>query len=291
MDVALTQGEQPAETPDAVLIWGFGEHLISGVLREHPRVRWVHLRRAGVSDEMLAAMRENPSVVFTNGRGGRGPAVAEYAVVALLALLKGLPELHARQDRREWVRDFRMQEAGGKTVAILGLGDVGRNAARLLKAVGMHVIGIRRQPGAVPDVDETYDSAQLRSLLSRVSALIIAAPYTPDTEGLIGANELALMPEGSFLVNVGRGELVDTEALVAALKSGHLAGAALDVFVDEPLPPSSPLWSMPNVIISPHAASHTPESDDRGLEVFLENLRRFRGGEPLLNVVDAGLGY
>jgi len=290
-DVILTQGEQPVETPDAVLIWGFGEHLIGGVLRAHPGIRWVHLRRAGISEEMLAAMRQSPSTLFTNGRGGRGPAVAEYAVVALLALLKGLPELRTRQDSREWVRDFRMQEVRGKTVAVLGLGDVGRNAARLLKAIGMHVIGIRRQPGSVPDVDETYDASQLQSVLPRGSALIVAAPYTPATEGLIGAKELALMPRGSLLVNVGRGELVDTEALIQALASGHLAGAAVDVFVEEPLPGSSPLWSMPNVIISPHAASHTPESDDRSLEVFLENLRRFQGGEPLLNVVDADLGY
>jgi phosphoglycerate dehydrogenase-like enzyme len=166
---------------------------------------------------------------------------------------------------------------------ILGLGDLGRAIARVLRPFGAHVIGVRRSAEPVPEVDRTLPVSALREALPAANILIIAASLTADTRGLIGAPELALLPRGSYVVNVARGGLLDEAALIAALQSGHLAGAALDVFEREPLPPESPLWSMPNVIVTPHAAAHTEATDDRAVDLFAANLRRFLDGEPLVN--------
>jgi phosphoglycerate dehydrogenase-like enzyme len=143
----------------------------------------------------------------------------------------------------------------------------------------------------VSEVDEVFAPKDLGQFLAQLDALVIAAPLTNETRGMIGDAELARLPPGAFLVNVGRGAIVDEGALIAALRSGQLAGAALDVFNEEPLPPTSALWTLPTVVISPHCCDHTPGTDDRGLDLFLDNLRRYVQGEPLRNVVDRRLGY
>jgi phosphoglycerate dehydrogenase-like enzyme len=150
---------------------------------------------------------------------------------------------------------------------------------------------VRRHPVAAPEVDALYALRDLPDFLAQLDALVIAAPLTDETRGLIGRDELMRLPAGAYLINVARGPIVDEDALIAALQSGHLAGAALDVFAEEPLSATSTFWSLPNVIVSPHCCDHTPQTDERGLELFLDNLSRYIREEPLRNVVDLSLGY
>jgi phosphoglycerate dehydrogenase-like enzyme len=179
----------------------------------------------------------------------------------------------------------------GSTVGVLGLGDLGRCTARLLTALGAVVVGLRREAGDVPEVTRTYRTEELPAFLRRLDVLVLAAPLTKETRALIGATELALLPRGAFLVNVGRGPVVCEESLLAALADGHLAGAGLDVFAEEPLPPASPLWSAPGVVLTPHCADSTDQTEERCLELLLEQVRRFSSGERPLNVVDLDRGY
>jgi phosphoglycerate dehydrogenase-like enzyme len=160
-----------------------------------------------------------------------------------------------------------------------------------MRPLGVRLLGIRRHEWSVPEVDETHPPGALFTLLERSNLLVLAAPVTPETRQLVGAEALSRLPRGSYLVNVGRGALLDEAALGEALRSGQLAGAALDVFAEEPLPPTSPLWSLPNLIVTQHTSTHTPENDERSLTLFLDNLERFRRGEALRNVVDRSRGY
>jgi phosphoglycerate dehydrogenase-like enzyme len=220
-------------------------------------------------------------VRLTNGSGASGIAVAEHALALLLALVKRLPELHESQRTHAWKHEFFATELYGRTACVIGLGDVGRSVARLLKAFGVHLLGVRRSAQPVSEVDETHTVDALGSVLERSSIAILAPALTPATQHLVGAVELARLPAGALVINVGRGAVLDEAALIAALVSGHLGGAGLDVLVDEPPPPDSPLWDLPNVIITPHSAAHTGATDDRSVELFLDNLSRLRRGVAL----------
>jgi phosphoglycerate dehydrogenase-like enzyme len=280
--VVLDGGSADAP-PRAVFIWEQRPPMVSALLAAHSAsIEWAQFRRVGVPPPVLQLFDQHPRIVLTNGSGAAGVAVAEHVMTVLLALLKRLPELQQLQQRREWPW-FTNAELQGSTALILGLGDLGRAIARVLRPFGAHVIGVRRAAEPVPEVDRTLPVSALHEALPAANILIIAASLTADTRGLIGAPELALLPRGSYVVNVARGGLLDEAALIAALQSGHLAGAALDVFEREPLPPESPLWSMPNVIVTPHAAAHTEATDDRAVDLFAANLRRFLDGEPLVN--------
>jgi phosphoglycerate dehydrogenase-like enzyme len=186
--------------------------------------------------------------------------------------------VHAQRERR-WER-FAGTDLEGRTVAVVGYGKVGREVGRMAEALGMTVLGVGRA-----------NVGELPALLPRADYLVLAAPHTAETEGMIGAEELDALPRGAVLINVGRGALVDEAALVTALVSGHLGGAYLDVFETEPLPPESPLWAMPNVLVCPHSGSTSDRENARLTDLFCENLRRWQAGEPLLNVLDAERGY
>jgi phosphoglycerate dehydrogenase-like enzyme len=255
-----------------------------------PSLRWVHLRNAGVPEALIAAC-EARGLILTNGSGAQASAIAEYVACALLALCKRLPDLLDSQRRAVWRSDVGVVELRGQTVGILGLGALGRACVRVLQPFGVEIIGFRRTGCAVPEVPEVHTPDLLTAVLPRLNALVIAAPLTPSTRGLVGANELSLLPRGAVVVNVGRGEILDEGALIEALRAEQLGGAALDVFADEPLNPESPLWSVPNLIISPHCADSTQHTADRGLDVFLDNLERWSQGQPLRNVVRADRGY
>jgi len=245
----------------------------------------VHFRRVGVPDSTLNVFRQFPQVQLTTGSGASGIAVAEHALALLLSLLKRLPELGNYQAERAWRHDFTAAELHGQTVCIVGLGDVGRSTARLLRAFGVRILGVRRGGEPLPEVDEMHTPATLANVLRRSSILILAATLTAETRKMIGAAELALLPPGALVINVARGAVMDELALVESLRDGHLGGAGLDVLVDEPPPPESPLWDMPNVILTPHSAAHTRGTDDRAVALFLDNLERFRRGDPLVNRV------
>jgi phosphoglycerate dehydrogenase-like enzyme len=232
--------------------------------------------------------------VFTTASGVHGVPLAEFCAMGMLAFSRGLFAMVEQQGRREWTR-FAGTDLRGRTVAIFGHGSIGVEVGRLSRAMGMHVIGIKRTTDGTraEDVsaDELHPAAALHDVLPRAEFLVVATPHTPETEGAIGAAELALLPAGAVVINVGRGPVIDEPALIRALESGHLGGAVLDVFATEPLPSESPLWAMPNVLISPHSAATSDRENERIVSLFCENLRRYLAGDTLLNVLDTERRY
>ncbi|MCI0433058.1 MAG: D-2-hydroxyacid dehydrogenase [Gemmatimonadetes bacterium] len=235
-----------------------------------------------------------PDCVFTTASGVHAVPLAEFCMLAMFAHSRDLFRMLRGQAVRQWER-FAATDLTGRTLGILGMGAIGRELARRARHTGLHVLGIRRRLDhlTAPDLhlDALFETSHLAHVLPRLDYLVLAAPATPQTWHMIGAREFDLLPAGAFLINVGRGSLVDEGALVGALESGRLSGAALDVFEDEPLPVSSLLWSMPNVIISPHSASTSDRENPRITDLFCENLDRFLHGAPLRNVYDPARAY
>jgi len=255
------------------------------------RVRWVHASSAGIG-QFVARRRYHErwkGVVFTTARGIHAVPLAEFCAMSMLAVSRGLFLMRDQQERRHWER-FAGTDLIGRTLVIFGLGSIGREVARLARAFGMTIIGVKRnvdhEDPAAHGVDELFRAAEFKSVLPRAEFLVLAAPHTKETENVLGVAEFNLLPRGAFLINIGRGALVDEEAMIDALREGRLLGAALDVFATEPLPPDSPLWSMPNVLVSPHSASTSDRENGRLTDLFCDNLRRFLSGEPLRNVLD-----
>ncbi|HEX5077933.1 MAG TPA: D-2-hydroxyacid dehydrogenase, partial [Geminicoccaceae bacterium] len=212
-------------------------------------------------------------------------------VLSLLYFYRDVPRLQRMQRAHRWERHTN-RELAGRRALLIGLGAVGRCIARRLAALDLEVWGARRTPGPPPEaVSRVLPLDDLGAVLGLVDVLVLACPLTPATRGLIGAAELAAMPGGALLVNVARGQVVDEQALIQALRSGRLGGAALDVAEVEPLPDDSPLWDLPNVLISPHSASTVHAENHRIVDIFLANLRRYLGGEPLINRFDPARGY
>ena len=289
--MSSTRPRRRPPAPEVLFVWEQRRQDLADILAADPgRLRWVQFRRVGIPGSTLDLFRAFPRVQLTNGSGASGIAVAEHALATLLALYKGLPRLYDAQRQHTWL-EFPAAELHGQTACIIGLGDIGRSIARLLRPFGVRLLGVRRTPRAVPEVDETHTVDALGALLERSSIVILAAPLTPASQHLLGEPELQRLPAGAYLINVGRAGVVDTAALTRALQTGHLAGAGLDVFDAEPLAADSPLWSLPNVIVTPHSSAHTQPTDDRSVQLFLDNLDRFRRGEPLHSRLDLGLGY
>ncbi len=275
---------------DVLLAWDFHTPALAGAWRSADRLRWVHTASAGV-DNVLTPDVAASDVTVTNSRGVFDGAIAEYVLGLVLAFAKDLPGTWDRQRRREWEhRDT--ERVAGTTALIVGVGPIGRAVARLLRAAGVRVRGVGRTGRTGdPDFGEVAASADLGALLPEVDYLVLVAPLTDETRGLIGAAEFAALRPTARLVNVGRGELVVESALVDALRTGALAGAALDVFEREPLPESSPLWDLPGVVVSPHMSADTVGWRESLADLFLDNLRRWCAGRPLRNVVDKSVGY
>ena len=284
----VQHGESAAfEGPaDVLFVWAQRRPVLADTLaREGAHLRWVHFRRVGIGASIISLFETYAHIQLSNGSGASGIAVAEHALALLLALLKRLPELCERQRDRRWAHEFSAAELHGQTACIVGLGDVGLSLARILRPCGVRLLGVRRQHEPVAEVDETHVVEELDDVLERCSILILAPSLNPSTHHIVGAEQLARLPSGALVINVGRGAVVDETALIAALRSGHLAGAGLDVVEEEPLAPDSPLWDMPNVIVTPHSAAHTEATDDRAVELFLENLERLRRGQALRSLM------
>jgi phosphoglycerate dehydrogenase-like enzyme len=243
---------------------------------------------------LFPAMRQS-DVVLSNSRGMNAAAVAEHALMLMLAAARRLPDAVRAQADRRWIADelSGLPSLRGRTLLIVGLGAIGSALAGMAAALGMRVLATTRdRRDTVPaGVAEVHAPAALAELLPRADIVVLAVPFTADTRGMIGATELALMRPSARLVNVARGKLVDEQALVDALERGVIAGAALDVVAHEPLPPSSPLWSMPNVIITPHVAGFREDYWEAATELFAANLRRHLDGEAVANIVDKRAGY
>lgn len=255
-----------------------------------PALRWLQVFNAGVDHPIFARFLER-GVKLTTASGSAAEPIAQTALAGLLMLARGFPRWLDAQRRGVWEphpqaeipRDLR-----GQTLVVFGLGAIGSALARMARALGLHVVGVRR--GAVrgdEPADEVHPATRLLELLPRADWLAIACPLSDETRNAIDAGALARLPRGAHLLNVARGEIVDEPALVAALREGRLAGAYLDVFATEPLPADSPLWSLPNVLCTPHNSAASRGNEARQVEIFLDNLARYGRGEPLRNEVRA----
>jgi phosphoglycerate dehydrogenase-like enzyme len=268
--------------PGAVL-----DHLVGHA----PRLEWIHSFSAGI-DRVATDVVRDRGLTVTNARGVFSRPIAEYVVMMCLAIARRLPQLLELQRERTW-QPLPGRELGGLTVGIVGFGSIGSEIARLLAPFETRVLATRRRPelGGAPDNVELLSSDRLDELLRRSDIVVIAAPLTEATAGMIGAAQLQEMRETAWLINIARGRLLDEMALRRALESGWIAGAVLDVFNEEPLPPDSPLYATPNAIITPHTSWSSDRVVDRSLELFVDNLRRFAAGQSLDNVVDLEAGY
>jgi phosphoglycerate dehydrogenase-like enzyme len=270
----------------------YREQLVRGA-----RLRWIHSPAAGVGGMLYPEMRAR-DVVITNSRGMAAETMAEHALAVTLAMFRRLPLAVRRQAERRWAQNeisagIPNRAVAGSRILLVGLGAIGSAIAAKFSALGARVSGIRRRPGngAPPGVEEVAGPDKLHQMLSVADVVIISAPETSATRHLIGTPQLEAMKRDALLINLSRGKLVDEAALAAALQSGPIGGAALDVFEHEPLADGSPLWSLPNVLITPHTSGFRPDHWDAATRLFSENLRRFEDGEELLNVVDKEAGY
>ncbi|MER5211849.1 D-2-hydroxyacid dehydrogenase [Streptomyces sp. NPDC002838] len=293
--VYATEEELPMLLPgaEALLAWVTITPAVRESWPDDPQKapRWVHAAAAGVDSFLFPALVDDPGVTLTNSRGVYDRAAAEYVLGLILALAKDFPGTWEHQRRREW-RPRPCDTITERTVLVWGTGPIGRAIAGLLRAIGMRVSGAGRSARTEhPDFGRVHGPATLASALAEADYVVLAAPLTKDTRGMVDASVLAAMKPGARLINVGRGALVDEKALVGHLADGRLAGAALDVFDQEPLPVQSPLWDMPGVIVSPHTAGETTGEREALMEVFLDNLTRHSEGRPLRNVVDKRRGY
>lgn len=281
-DVELAVGSsadalrEEAKRADAVLVAPRYGSLLTGLWRELGEVRWIHTLAAGVEFLPFDLLRRSTAAV-TNSRGLYADALGEFALAAMLWFARDLRRLIRNHDEHRW-EPYTVERLEGKTVGIIGYGGIGQAVGRRAAALGMHVLPLRRR--------QEFGDPTLEDLLAESDYLVMSAPLTPRTHGLMSAARIGLMKPEAVFINIGRGATVDEKALVDALRNRRIRGAALDVFAVEPLPSSHPLWQLENVLISPHSADHTADSHVRAMHFFLENLRRFRAGESLENVVD-----
>lgn len=275
---------------DAVIAWRLDPRLFRGA----HRLRWIHSPSAAVH-QLLSPELVSSHIIVTNGASVHAATVAEHGLALMLALARGLPQAMRDQAAHRWqphVLAPPLTALTGATALLLGLGHIGRALAPRLAALGMQVIGVRRDPSrVVPGCSELHPPASLPDLLPRADYLILALPALASTEAMVGAAELARLRPSARLVNLGRGSALDETALLAALRSRRLDAAALDVFAVEPPPPDSPLWDCPHLLLTPHIAAATPDSWDRQAQLIAHHLRRFLAGQSLEPVVNKSLGY
>jgi phosphoglycerate dehydrogenase-like enzyme len=272
--------------------------LSPAMVEQAPRLRWIHSTAAAVANLLPLRDCAARGITVTNSRGIQAVPIAEHVIGGLLVLARRLNLLLNAQRERRWIQNDLTQDhwpwsLKGRNMSILGLGTIGQEVARRAHAFGMRITGVRRrldQP-VPPFVHSVIGPDRLYQALDGCDVLVISAPFVPGTDKLIRAEELGMLNPGAIIVNVARGRIIDEPALIAALLSGRLAGAVLDVFEREPLDTSSPLWTLPNVLISPHSAGVREDHWEEVIDLFSANLRRFQAGEPLMNIVNCDAGY
>ena len=274
---------------EAEVLFDFGPLELAPTLAARPHLRWIQATSAGVGKLAERVGLTKSSVAVTTASGVHARPLAEFVLLAMLMFGKDVLRLGREQREHHWER-FAVEEVAGKTVCVVGLGKIGREVARLARALDARVVGTVRELGdrSADDlgVERLESTERLDELLPEADVLVLTVPHTALTDRILDARRLALLKPDAILVNIARGDVVDEEALVEALRSGHLRGAALDVFEQEPLPPESPLWDLPNVFVSPHSASTVAAENERIVELFQENIRRYLEGQPLLNLLD-----
>jgi phosphoglycerate dehydrogenase-like enzyme len=260
------------------------------------RLKWIQTTSTGVGQDVRALGVQDSDILITTARGVHAGPLAEFVFMALLAHFRGLPHLMTEQRAHRWVR-YCGEEVAGKTVAVLGAGDLARGIAKICRAFDMRVVAVARdvhkERGHAQLFDAVYPTEDLHRVLAASDAFVVAVPHTPATENMIDEAAFRAMKPGIAFVNIGRGQVVDEEALIGHLRSGHVGFACLDVTAVEPLPPESPLWDLPNVLISPHSASTVTTENNKITEIFCHNLRCFLDGRTndMKNILDKRLMY
>jgi phosphoglycerate dehydrogenase-like enzyme len=275
-----------------IMSWGAKRDLIAQMMANAPKLRWIHSRSAGLDGLMFPELVESP-VPLTNGRGVFSQSLGEFVIGAVLFFAKDMKRMLRSQQEGRWDQ-FDVQEIRGQTIGIVGYGDIGRAIAKRASALEMKVLAMRRRPelsDGDPYVSEMFGFEQKNELMERSDYVVSALPLTPETKDFLSTADFAAMKKSAIFMNVGRGPVVDEPALIAALQSGGIRGAALDVFAVEPLPGGHPFYSMDNVLMSAHCADNTSEWLNDAMRFFYQNLDRFWQNEQLLNVVDKKAGY
>jgi phosphoglycerate dehydrogenase-like enzyme len=270
-----------ARSAEAVLLAPRSGAALTELWRELGNVRWIHSLAAGVESLPFDLLRRSSAVV-TNSRGLYADALGEFAIAAMLFFAKDLRRLQRNQESRRW-EPFTVERLEGKTVGIIGYGGIGQAVGRRAAVLGMQVMSVRRR--------QEYTDPTIDEVIAAADYLVLSTPLTPATYRLMTRKRIAAMQPHAVFINVGRGATVDEEALVEALQNRRIRGAALDVFEVEPLPSEHALWTLDNVLLSPHTADHTADAHERAVHFFIENLRRFRAGESLTNIVDKAEQY
>jgi len=287
------QFEQSAARATVLFNWSGSLALFRKVFGWCPNLRWVHSLSVGLERTLFPDLSES-SVPLTNGAGVFSPSLGEFALGAILYFAKDFRRMLRNQMAGVW-EAFDVMPVTGHTVGIIGYGDIGRAVAARVRPLGMKVLAVKRHVSplkrADPLVAQIYTPDRRIEMLPLCDYVVVAAPLTSETRGMIGEPEFAAMKPTAVVINVGRGPVIDEEALVRALSTGRIKGAALDVFDHEPLPQGHPFYKLENVLLSPHCADHTPDWLDNAMQFFIAQYERFRKGEPLLNVVDKKLGY
>jgi phosphoglycerate dehydrogenase-like enzyme len=262
-----------------------------------PKLRWIHTSAVAVETLCLKELFAR-GIVVSNTRGVQAVPIAEHVMAVTLGLAKQLPFVIENQQHARWAQNEFMGERlpwllKGRTLGLIGVGTIGSEIAKRAEAFGMRVIALRRRPayGTIGHVERVYGRDELAEFLGQCHVLVICAPLTPETHAMMGAEQFAQLPKGAVVINVGRAKIIDTEALMNALDSGHLGGASLDVFPQEPLPADHRLWKTPNVILTPHTSGFRRGHWDEVIELFGDNLERWLKGEALKFTIDPGVGY
>lgn len=276
---------------DVLLRWFISPAALGRLMPKLPALRWLHIPRAGADTTLIPEVLER-DLILTNSSGVHATPISEFVLLFMLAHTKGVSELLQAQANQRWIGGkLSIDELDGKTVLIIGMGKIGQAIAVKAAAFGMRVLGSSRSGRPIPGLERVVGEGSWRELLPMADYVVIAAPLTSQTRRMIGKDELAAMRPDSYLINIARGEIVDEAALLHALQHGPMAGAALDVFETEPLPADHPLWSQPNVFVTPHVSWQSPRTRTRTVDLFLDNLRRYAAGEPLINLIDKDAGY
>ncbi|MFN6559007.1 MAG: D-2-hydroxyacid dehydrogenase [Nostoc sp. ChiSLP01] len=291
--VVDSEGNIDGDASDAeVYVNGFylKASTLDKVLAAAPRLRWQQSPSAGVNHILTPSFLQR-DIILTNGAGVHAIPISEFVLAFMLYHAKNLRKLQTLQDEHTWVRGVFLEELADDTLLIIGTGNIGQAIASRAKAFGVRVWGSRRHPEPLPNFDKIVGVDEWRSLLPEADYVVIATPLTPETKNLIDEAALRSMRPSAYLINIARGAIVDEAALIAALREGWIAGAGLDTVAIEPLPPESPLWSLPNAFITPHCSALSPRLRERIAELFIDNLKRYQTGQPLRNVVDKKAGY
>jgi phosphoglycerate dehydrogenase-like enzyme len=278
---------------DCFLRWWTNPEIFRKVLAAAPHVRWVHTPSAGVEHLLAAPELRESAITLTNSAGAHAVPIAEFVMLYMLTHVKRARELMQLHADDAWAFEEREQldELAGKTLLLIGFGAIGEAIARRAAAFGMRVLASRRTPAPAEGVSLVVGAEGWRDLLPEADYVVLAAPLTETTRAMFGAAELARMKPTSYLINIARGPILQTDALIEALNSGQIAGAALDVTEPEPPPLDHPIWGARNIWVTPHISFSSPNTPERMVAIFLENLRRYAQGEPLMNVVDKQAGY